>query len=315
MLSQYLEREAFSHATRRSWGSMLTQFQAWLGRPLEEVTEDDIIRYLREKRYARPELFLNALKNYLRWYVAHMEIPITPEELRRTLATRQRIDRILDMRVPSSVRVPRLRNRKKVVPIEVLGRVLKIAAKKSEREHDIFYVNFYFGARKGELAEPVGPLREEMLARDPHRKWLTYEDVDWSKRRIVLQTEKTRIPRVLYFDRRTAKVLRRALKKGHFKVSHENEWNQIFDKYARVAGIHLFPHQGRSTFIHYMRTAVREAYEAGDIDTDPDYMVKALAGHKIQGVDMTDLYDEAFEEDIEKVMTEYHYFRRLNNGG
>lgn len=290
--------------THEFYKSTLEPLQRWLeGRKksLETCTTNDVYDYLDQ---ARVEAFkgkkkwekssknacITALKRFTRWYAKRIPIGVTLDEVRNTLAAQQRAMQIQTM---DRYRGPK-RVHKKAFTLDQVTKLLH-AAKGRAKDFDRAYMLAYLGLRKGELGRIM--------------------EVDIRRRRMVVLTEKTDVPRTLYFDDTVAKILRRH--PNGFK-EHPSTYNAMLMKYTKLLGFRPLPKMFRATFETEMQRVVqghlmREAKTESDmrlLTVRVDLLVKTMMGHTTEA-EISGVYTEVGEEDIRRAMTEWHFMRGM----
>lgn len=291
--------------THEFYTSTLVPLQRWLegrGKSLETCTENDVHDYLDQARVkvlkgkkkweiSSKNACITALKRFTRWYAKRIPIGVTLEEVRSTLAAQQRAMQIQTM---DRFRGPK-RGHKKAFTLDQVTKLLH-ATKSKPKYFDRIYMLAYLGLRKGELSRIT--------------------EVDLRRRRMVVLTEKTDVPRTLYFNDTVAEILKRH--PNGFK-EHPETYNAMLKKYTKLVGFRPLPKMFRATFETEMQRAVqghlmREAKTESDLRLLPvrvDLLVKTMMGHTTEA-EISGVYTEVGEEDIHRAMTEWHFMLGVN---
>jgi integrase len=235
-----------------------------------ELDEDEVKKYARG-RYRNANSYnlclaiFKSLANYLM-----KRLP--QDDLKEYIRNRQALELITDIKRKRVV----MRVEKKGLEVEELERILKKLPRDSLK-FSVIWLLHYFGVRPGELVA----LRPKM--------------VDFRRRTVVFESEKTKVERELHFDEFTAVHLRRFLKASpSYSYVH---------KICRGAGIR--PKSGRQSFISHMQRSLSRALDLVKLDI----LIKVASGHTVSS-DITATYTD-LQRDLERAFKEFHYLREM----
>lgn len=288
--------------TYEFYKSMLEPLQGWLqkrGKSIESCVVDDIYDYLDAARVSiRPgekwktsskNALITALKRFVGWQVKRIPVGVTLAELRHSMAEQQRCMQIKDMDRYSE---PKRKKRKALTPDQVI-KLLKAASKEHRK---LIFLLAYLSFRKGEFKR--------------------IKELDLKQSKLVVLTEKTDVPRTLYFNSVVRRILEE-VKRGQLRIDYDPSWwNWMLAQYKNTLGFKTKPKMFRSTFETEMQRSVqahlmREAKTDADLHLLPvrvDLLVKTLMGHTTEE-EISGVYTEVREEDIKRAMLEWHFMQ------
>lgn len=261
---------------------LLGPFFKWLKanseRNLTNFDDRDVETYLAKadtlRRSTKVQLLV-VLRRFVNVYRTHM---IPREDHQAWQVHGMRIERMKSMNItipPDESLYPK----QMALSLEELDNLMEVASRNKE-QFLLLYIYGYFGLRVGE--------RKKILR------------VDWDKNELEIRTEKTHVPRILYFDDTTKRLLKEALK---LEVLGRG-YGYIYKRFKELSGLfignnRLFsPHTMRHTFRTWMKNKTKD-----------DSVVDALMGHKKRFGPY--IYDHVFEGEKRRAMTELHYFNDL----
>lgn len=294
-LDEFLSSYKNKQASKTLHKSLLTPFFKWLNENelgIEEFTYKDFQNYLEIAPVDKPtkeynkstlEQIKNCLLRFLRWY-RRQKVPDdnTAEKIKHN----ERINRIVkDLVVPDHTGyMYREGGERKALKGGELERLLNKAKMRTKKDFLLFYIFGYTGMRSSELSPDM------------------FLEVDRQARRLKFETSKHEDkPRVLFFTEKAWTIFEE-LMQNRIIESTTNERNRLLKKHYRSLmpdEVELTTHSFRHTFRTHMKN------QTGDKP-----LVKMLMGH-FSG-DVSDGYDETFNEEIKEAMTEEHYYNGLD---
>ena len=243
----------------------------------------DIVDYVTERQklsHSSRRQIIAIVKSFFKWYSRYkIDIGITPDEIRKNLVEKQRVEKIIFMGIPNILKGGKLQIRKDLT-IEEINNLLG-EAKTYPGEYKIIFLMLYFGCRKSELFA------------------IKAENVDFKHSKLILQTGKTGNERILFYEGRVRLLL-------EWWIEHRSEFesydiNNLLKKYEYMLKIKLYPHRFRHSFNTHMREVIRKLYGTDDI------LLKKIMGHTT-AADMTAVYGgiTEFEKKVKEVFS-HHY--------
>lgn len=278
----FLERYKTRPASYELYKYLLGPFFKWLEinseRDPTNFDDRDAEAYLNKAENLRKSSkiqLLTALRRFVNIYRTHM---IPRDDSRAWQIHAMRIERMKSFNIVIPVDKT-LSPKQMSLSIEEMDKLMEIASHDKE-QFLLFYLYGYFGVRKGEL-----------------RKIL---QVDWDKNELEVMTSKTRVPRMLYFNDVTKRLLKEAIK---LDVPRFDE-GKVYRKFKELGGLFagsnrvFSPNTMRHTFKTWMKNNVKD-----------DAVVNSLMGHTDKSV--PGIYDHVFEEEKRRAMIELHYYNDI----
>ena len=278
----FLERYKTRPASYELYKYLLGPFFKWLETNSERdptnFDDRDAEAYLNKAKNLRRSSkiqLLTALRRFVNIYRTHM---ISRDDSRAWQIHAMRIERMksVNIVIPAD---KTLSPKQMSLSIEEMDKLMEIASHDKE-QFLLFYIYGYFGFRKGEM-----------------RKILR---VDWDKNELEVMTSKTRVPRMLYFNDVTKRLLKEAIK---LDVPRFDE-GKVYRKFKELGGLFaganrvFSPNTMRHTFKTWMKNNVKD-----------DAVVNSLMGHTDKSV--PGIYDHVFEEEKRRAMLELHYYNDI----
>ena len=264
----FLDDVPTSPSYRKLCADLLYPFKSWLAD--REFDKESVKRHAKA-RYEEPSstnTFYAVAKSLAGWMIDR----IPQDNVKTYIRERQKLELVKKIKRERVVK----RVEKKGLTLEELERILRKLPLGS-LEFSIIWSLHFFGCRPGELVA----LKPKM--------------VDFKKRIVVFETEKTKVERELHFDEFTAEHLKRFL-------DAKPSYSYVY-RISKEVGI--VPKSGRQSFISHMQRSLSKAFDLVKLDI----LVKVASGHTVSS-DITATYTD-LPHDLERAFKEYHYLKSV----
>jgi len=277
-----------------SYFSHLINLEKWLkdhNKSFEDMDKRDVERYIREemedKHASSINTFISVVQSYAKWMITNNKSKWIKEGgLERMYMEVERWERIAGVKRPVMEEL----SGEGFLTIDDLKKYLSIV---SFDDFCLAWILAWFGGRIGEFrhAERQGKL-------------------------VMVRTEKTRgrkVKRRIGLDDFTIKIFDYTKRKGILNMTPEALWHRVQGgtsrKYNKAMGMHITTKHFRHTFSTYMDKRLindEDIKEKFGITLD-DKFTKIWQGHKVRGMDITQIYKEYPDELIIYVAEHKHY--------
>lgn len=297
------ERKMRSHACEK----LLRGFELWLknnGKSLFDFQIIDVETYCEEKinngewSGSSAKTFVAYLKGFCKWLSGYALSNIENARLRR----------IRGMKIDFGENISITKSKPfflQSLNINRYKKLLEYSHKNCEEDFVYFWLLGWHGLRVGEFVS-IKP--ENIVFKESKFNGITIP-----KNALWVQTEKTHMMRLLFFDDFTAEIWKK-VKNGEVELRNTQHIRNRMKRYDKKIGIHLHPHQLRMLFNTSMKSVIGVnddlIYKKFNVAVD-DNIIKVMMGHSIVLKNMTELYNKYSPELLKFLMTDIHYMKEI----